>query len=119
MKIRLYLDEDASGDGLKNALSAQGMDVRTVTEEGTRGYSDEAQLLHANALGRVIYSFNQGDFMALHTRFLIKGLAHAGVILAAQQRYSIGEQVRRILLIVDAISAEEMQDQVVFLGNWG
>lgn len=119
MKLRLYLDEDAISHELRNALRAQGIDVITATQEGTEGYSDEQQLLHATAQGRVIYTFNQGHFMALHTRFVTEGITHTGMILAPQNRYSIGEQVRRIKLIVEARSAEEMQDQVVFLSNWG
>lgn len=119
MKIRLYLDEDAMDDGFMDALRAQGIDVRTAGEEGTEGYSDEQQLLYAKALGRVIYSFNRGDFMALHTRFLTEGTSHSGIILAPQRRYSVGEQLRRLLLIVEARSAEELQDQVIFLSNWG
>jgi Domain of unknown function (DUF5615) len=119
MKIRLYLDEDAMFHGFKDALRAQGIDVRTVEEEGAQGYSDEQQLLYAKALGWVIYSFNRGHFMALHTRFLTEGISYAGIILAPQNRYSIGEQLRRILLLIEAKSAEEMQNQVVFLSNWG
>jgi hypothetical protein len=41
MRISLYLDEDASSDGLRDALLLQQIDVRTVSEEGTRSYSDE------------------------------------------------------------------------------
>jgi hypothetical protein len=119
VKIRLYLDEDAIFHELRDALRVQGIDVRTVTEEGTGGYSDEEQLLHAKTLDRVIYTFNQGHFMALHNRFLTENISHAGIIIAPQQRYSIGEQVRRLMLIAEYKSAEEMQDQVVFLSNWG
>ena len=119
MRISLYLDEDASSDGLRDALLLQQIDVRTVSEEGIRGYSDEEQLLYAKVLGRVIYSFNQADFMALHTKFLREGLSHAGIILAPQQRYSIGEQMRRIRSIMETRSAQEMENQVEFLSNWG
>ncbi len=119
MRLRLYLDEDAMDDGFRDALRAQGIDVRTAGEEGTEGYSDEQQLLYAKALGRVIYSFNRGGFMALHTRFLTEGTSHGGIILAPQRRFSVGEQLRRLLLIIDAKQAEEMEDQVIFLSNWG
>jgi hypothetical protein len=69
MNIRLYLDEDATSKGLMNALRIQTIDFRTAREEGTEGYSDEQQLRYAESLGRVIYTFNQRDFAALHTRF--------------------------------------------------
>ena len=41
------------------------------------------------------------------------------MILASQQRYSVGEQLRRILRLRATVSAEEMRTRVEFLGNWG
>jgi len=37
----------------------------------------------------------------------------------AQQRFSVGEQLRRILRIRTAISADAMRDRIEFLANWG
>lgn len=42
----------------------------------------------------------------------------AGIILANQQQYSVGEQMRRILRLIAAKSAEEMRDWVEFLSAW-
>ena len=49
---------------------------------------DERHLEYATTQGRVLYSFNVRDFYRLHTAFLAQGKAHAGIILAPQQRYS-------------------------------
>jgi len=65
------------------------------------------------------YSFNAGDYLALHSAYLTQGRHHAGIILAAQQRYSVGEQMRRLLRLINLRSAEAMQDQVEFLSAWG
>ena len=66
-----------------------------------------------------MYCFNAKHYMPLHARLVEQGISHAGIILAGQQSYSIGEQMRRILRVVAEKSAEEMQDQLLFLNAWG
>jgi hypothetical protein len=91
MKIRLYMDEDAMSRGLAAALRKEGIEVNTVRDAGKVGYLDEQQLRYATEQGYVLYSFNAKDFYSLHTRYLERGQSHAGIILAPQGRYSIGE----------------------------
>lgn len=67
----------------------------------------------------MLYSFNIRDFMRLHTAYQTEGQTHAGLILAPQQSYNVGEQMRRLLRLVGAISAEEMRDRIEFLSAWG
>jgi hypothetical protein len=43
----------------------------------------------------VLYSFNIRDYSVLHEQWIASGREHSGIILASQQRYSIGEQLRR------------------------
>jgi hypothetical protein len=57
--------------------------------------------------------------MQLHTRWLNQGKLHSGIILIPQQQYSIGESGRRILRIMRNKSAEEIENRVEFLSNWG
>ena len=64
-------------------------------------------------------SSNSSDYLAVHSEYLMQGRHHAGIILAQQQRYSVGEQMRRLLRIINFRSAEAMQDQVEFLSTWG
>ena len=116
--IILYLDKDSQDSGLVHALRMHAVDVMTSLEAGMNGREDEEQLEFATARGRVIYSFNTSDFFHLHTLFLSQGGSHAGMILAPQQQLSIGEQTRRLLKIISAKSAEEMQNWVEFLGAW-
>jgi uncharacterized protein with PIN domain len=119
MKIRLYLDEDSMDHDLARALRGRGVDVITVLATGMSEVADEDQLKWATTQGRVLYSFNVGDFYHLHTVWLSQGKSHAGIILAPQQRYSVGEQMRRLLRLIAELSAEEMRDRVEFLGAWG
>jgi len=43
---------------------------------------------------------------------------HAGVVLAQQQRYAVGEQMRRLLALMASQTAEEMRNRVEFLSAW-
>jgi len=117
-KILLYLDEDAMDDDLVQALRFRGVDVLTATEAGMLHRNDDEQLYWATVNRRVLYSFNVKDFYQLHTRLLEQASVHAGIILAPQQRYSVGEQMRGIIKLISTKSAEDIQSQVEFLSNW-
>ena len=115
----MYLDEDTEHRSLVAALRARGVDVLSASEADMLGRTDEEHLAYAAAQGRVICTFNRGHFYRLHTRYLTEGKSHAGVIRAPQQRYSVGEYLRRLLRLIATRSAEEMRDQVEFLSAWG
>jgi len=103
---------------LVRALRARGVDVLTALDAGMIERSDEEHLKNATKEGRVLYSFNVGDFYRLHQEYLARGKSHAGIILARQQRYTAGEQMRRLLKLIATKSAEKMKNQVEFLGTW-
>jgi uncharacterized protein DUF5615 len=116
--IRLYLDEDAGQHGLLAALRLRGVDVTRAQDENLIGASDERQLQWCVQNGRVLYTFNVRHFYALHADWTNTGREHAGMILALQQQYSIGEQMRRILRLIHAKSAEDLRCRVEFLNSW-
>ena len=119
MTIRLYCDEDSLDHDLTRALRARGMDVTTALEENMIAREDEEHLDYATQQGRVLFSFNRGDFYRLHTRYLTQGKLHAGIILANQQQYSVGGQMRRILKLSAAKTAADMKNWLEFLSAWG
>lgn len=118
MTIRLYFDEDTMDADLVHALRIRGVDVTTALEQKMIQREDLDHLKLATALGRSLYSFNVGDYQRLHIEYVTQGKSHAGVILAQQQRHSVGEQMRRLLKIIARLSAEEMATQLVFLSAW-
>ncbi len=119
MKIRLYRDEDTMGKGLVRALRSRSIEVVVAYEVGMAGQEDTEHLSYSTSQGLVLYSFNRGDYMDVHTSLLESGLSHAGIILGANNRYSIGEQMRRLVRLVETLSVEEMRDRVEFLSAWG
>ncbi len=118
MTIRLYLDEDAVDKDLVRALRARGVDVEAANEAGMIERSDDEQLEYAAAKGRVVYSFNRGHFCRLHAEWLAAGRTHAGIVVARQQQYSVGQQMRRLLRLLAARTAEDIRNRLEFLSNW-
>jgi uncharacterized protein DUF5615 len=118
MQIRLFVDEDAMAHGLVTGLRARGIDILTVREGARSAIEDDEQLEFATLQGRVLYTFNASDFYRLHTKWLTEGKAHAGIVFAPQQRYSIGEQIRRLLKLISVRSAGDMIGNVEFLSHW-
>lgn len=115
MQIRLYIDEDAMARALVQGLRARGIDVTTVVEEGMTGEDDPVQLEYAASQERVFYTFNVGDFCRLHAEYLSQGKNHPGIIVVYRQRYSVGEQLKRLLNLIKTRSAEEMKNALHFL----
>ena len=119
MIIRFYLDEDSSDTDLLRALRLRGSDVVSAPEAGMRGRQDEEQLKWAIEHQRVLYGFNRRDFSRIHAEWMQQGLSHEGIVLAMQQEYSVGEQMRRLLRLANTLSAEQMRNRLEFLSTWG
>lgn len=117
-KICLYLDEDTLRKVFVQALRDNDVNVLTVSDANNLGRIDEEQLIWATEQGRVIYTFNSRDFCRLHGSFIAVGRSHTGIIVAPRQSYSVGEQVRGFLKLIGSKSAEEMINQLEFLGTY-
>jgi hypothetical protein len=114
----LYIDEDAMDGDLVRGLRSRVIDVVTAAEAGMIRKADEDHLMLATRQNRALYSFNVGDFHEIHTTWTAAGRDHAGLILAQQQRYSTGEQIRRLLRLIGSLTDEEMRNREEFLGRW-
>lgn len=119
MNISLYFDEDSMDKALVRALQARRIDATTALEEDMIERDDKDHLSFAASQGRVLYSFNIGDFYSIHTTWLKKNKSHAGIVLSPQQQYSVGEQMRRLLKLISQVPAKQMKNRVEFLSNWG
>jgi hypothetical protein len=117
-RLRLYIDEDAMDSDLVRALRSRGIDLLTAADAGMIRRLDEDHLDLATRQGRALYSFNVGDFHEIHSEWLSAGHVHAGIILAQQKRYAVGEQVRRLVRLMGSLSAEAMRNREEFLSRW-
>lgn len=110
--IALYIDEDV--DVLvADLLHARGFDALTTRDARRLHATDEEQLAYAAAEQRALLTHNRADFEALHQTYMDSGCHHAGIFIAV--RHPAYEIVRRLLLILNAVTADEMQDQMRYL----
>lgn len=91
-QARLYLDEDSMRRSLVFGLRARNVDVQAASEAGMINRDDEDHLAAAALAGRALYTFNVADYCALHESWISQKRAHAGIIVAPQQRYSTGRR---------------------------
>lgn len=117
-QIRLYLDEDSMRRSLVFGLRARSVDVLTAGEAGMINRPDEDYLIPASADARAIFTHNTADFCILHQGWMSSGRVHADIVVAPQQRYAVGEELRRIMRLISHHSAEQMQNRLEFLSAW-
>ncbi|MGH7488472.1 MAG: DUF5615 family PIN-like protein, partial [bacterium] len=96
-QFQFYIDEDAMDSDFVVAIRSRGGVVITALDAGLVAKSDNEQLAYAAQHEYVLYTFNVSDFFRLHEELVSAGREHAGMILSRQQRFSVGEQLRRIL----------------------
>ncbi|MGP8199344.1 MAG: DUF5615 family PIN-like protein [Limisphaerales bacterium] len=112
MKLRLFLDEDVHF-ALGAALRKRGYDVVHTGEEQRLGKPDNDQLAFAAREDRCLVTFNVGDFVKLHNRWLEAEREHAGIVVSRQ--LPIGESLRRLLVLLLKEDAASMKSQLRFL----
>ena len=106
--LLIYVDEDAGENAVVRGLRARSIDVMTTVEAEKLGSDDSSQLEFASSIGRAIYTFNIGDFARLHNEYLTQNKTHSGIITVPDQRYSIGEKIRRLASFINCTNAKDM-----------
>ncbi|WP_129672704.1 DUF5615 family PIN-like protein [Candidatus Chloroploca sp. Khr17] len=110
--IDLYTDEDV--DVLvAEMLRGRGFDVATTREAGQLGRNDDDQLAYAVAQQRAFLTHNRTDFEMLAETYFQRGHQHYGIIIAL--RHPPQEIVRRLLLVLDQMTADEFIDQLRYI----
>ena len=113
--MKLFLNEDIHIRVAK-ALRQRGIDAVTTQEAGQRSASDERQLAYAVKEGRILVSFNVGDFARIHAQWMRKGKRHIGIVVSEQ--LPPGELIRRLLRWHGSVAKAGMKNQLVFLSQW-
>jgi len=107
--IRFHLDEccdPAIADGLRR----RNIDVTTTQELGLLEAEDEEQAAYGLAENRVVFT-HDADFLRLQAA----GLPHAGIVYRAKDSLSLGEMIKRLVLIWEIYEPGEMANHVEFL----
>jgi hypothetical protein len=110
--IELYLDEDV--DVLvADLIRARGFSILTTREARQLGRDDATQLAYAAYHQKTFFTHNRADFETLAQTYATTGQTHAGIILAV--RHPPYELVRRVLLILNHVTADEIQNQLRYI----
>ena len=105
--IDIYLDEDV--DVLvADLLRARGFIAVTTRDAGNLGTTDSNQLSYAVSAQKALLTHIRVDFEALAA-----GQTHFGIIIAV--RRPAHEIVRRLLAILNQVTADEMIEQLRYI----
>lgn len=100
MSLRFLLDEDVS-PRVAEGLRRLGVDAISVHEVGRARLRipDQEQLGYAAAEGRVLVTYNRGDFQRRDADWRELGRDHAGIVWCAERsipRHAIGQLIRAL-----------------------
>jgi predicted nuclease of predicted toxin-antitoxin system len=116
--IFLYTDEDVT-NRLAPLLREQGYEALSSAEAGNDGLTDAEQLAFATGQGWAILTYNLGDFSDLDCIWSTAGREHAGIVVSQQfSRNELGEFLRQVSNLLEAVSAQEMWNTVRHLQGY-
>ena len=107
--IKFHLDENCNPK-IATALRKHGVNVTTTADADLLHATDEEQLAYVTAEGRVIFT-QDADFLRLNAA----GLFHVGIVYCHPKSRSLGEIIRRLVLIWEIYEPEEMWKRVEYL----
>ena len=112
-RIKIYTNESVS-TAVAEGLRRRGIDAQSCRDAGNYGLTDEQQLDYARRNCFVVFTHDD-DFLKLNVEYVIHGKEHTGIIYAHQRSLNVGDCIRRIKIIVDILSSQEMKNHVEFL----
>jgi hypothetical protein len=112
--ISLYIDEDVHRD-LPPLLRVKGFEVISAHDLKQKGpeWNDERQLEFAVEQECALLSHNRDHYLVLDAAYRTAGKEHYGILIAPQ--LPIGELARRLLRLLDSVTAGEMKDTFRYL----
>jgi len=114
--VSLYLDADVERM-IAKALRRRGCTCYAADEVGMKQASDVAQLEYAARMGFALVTYNVEHFAPLHVQYLQKGCEHSGIVLIPK-RWGANEVLHRLLKLLDAVTADEMRNNVKWLSDF-
>ncbi len=108
MPLKIYADESVN-TAIVEGLKRRGVNAFSAKDLGKLGLSDEDQVKTAIQNQAVIFTHDV-DFIkiAINKR-------HSGIIYVHQQKLTIGECIKKLKLMAETKTTQEMANQIVFL----
>jgi acetolactate synthase regulatory subunit len=110
--IDLYLDEDVNVL-IADLVRARGFQVTTTQAAGQIGTTDANQLAFAASQRKAILTHNRVHFETLAQRYFEEKKTHSGIIIAVRRPPK--ELSRRILILLDSMTADEIENQILYI----
>ena len=107
-KLKFYLNESVN-IAVANGLIRRDVEAISVKDIGNLGLSDEEQLTYAIKNNFVIVT-HDADFLSMAMNF-----KHKGIVYIHQQKYGIGDLIRRLKLLWEIAELEDMLNHIEFL----
>lgn len=108
----LYLDEDVSVL-VADLMRARHFIAITTRDAGQLHAQDHEQLTYAVSQQKTILTHNRADFELLAQTYAMTNRMHYGIIIAV--RHPPYEIVRRLLALLNNITADEIQNQLHYI----
>jgi hypothetical protein len=95
------------------SLERAASTITTTREAEQGGSSDEEQLNYAVSRRITLVTHNRADFESLAREYFNSDMKHYGIVIAVQR--PAHEIARRLLVILDQVTAEEIEDQIRYV----
>ena len=115
--IAIYTDEHITPK-LAKALRAEGFESQSFLEAGMDGKPDLEHFQYAVQNGFALMTNNTADFKPMAENWVAGGRLHYGVILLPRQ-VNISELLRRCLVLLDSLTADDASNRILYLSNFG
>lgn len=106
--IVFYTNESVSV-AVSEGLKRRGVNAISARDAGNLGLSDEDQLAFANKNNLVIVTHDD-DFLSMAMEF-----EHNGIAYVHQEKYKVGDLIRRLKLLCETTQSENLINHVEFL----
>ena len=107
-KIAFYTNESVNV-AISEGLKRRGIKIFSARDAGNLGLSDEEQLNYAAKNNFVIVTHDD-DFLTMAIKY-----DHKGIVYVHQQKYGVGDLIRKLKLLWDIAEQEDMANHVEFL----
>ncbi len=111
--MKIYCDENIES-AIVDGLKRRGIEVLSVRDTGNLGKSDEYHLKRASELEAVILTHDV-DFLKMAHQLHHGREGHKGILYAHPLDLSVGECIRRVELVTQVLTEEELENTIEFL----
>ena len=111
--IKIYTNENipiAVSEGLKR----RDIEAFSARDHGNLGLSDEEHLKWA-AKNKASILTHDDDLLRISSDWQKEGKEHWGIIYISRKKFSIGECIRKVELLVSVLDTEDMKNHIEFL----